>query len=602
MALKTTTPAVPVRPGEPRAALRQFLEDQLDELPLIDRAYHHLDQSIPLLSAILERTLASTQPGGRVLMIGGTSLLASALLRHGYDLDIWRLPEAFLADDAAARVTRDVTVESLAADAPDGDYDLIIAPMVLEGLRGDAGAFLGRLRRGLAAGGAILLATQNQSRGPVRLAALAGRPVITQRNLGISMAFPPMRTIREYHRDDIAAAARDAGMYMRSCEYVTANRVMFSLQPLSIDTYLAKKAAQLPRMLMPSLRDTLVAEIAFRNEAAPLDATGQLDASVVIAATAGAGALRHTLGALDAQDYPRDRWEIIVLHDGRDAGVADVIAAARGEGRLAIRDLVLAAAEGPHARNAAMAAARGEFIAHIDDLCSPPAEWLTQAMLRLDDDVAALTGPVYPLPGSEPRYLEAPGLRSDRWDGKASGELLYPIGNVIYRRSAAIGAGGFSGQFEAHGSGPSAGWDSELAYRLQRQGWRAKFRPELITHRRFPGPPRFILGYQMARASELPELYAQVPELRRGLLGGLFASRGTLTFDLMLASGAMAIARRRRRWLLLGLPWLATNRVQPWPPSRWRPSGKQMTKKGALHLAWLAGFIKGSLKGRRPIL
>lgn len=602
MALITTSPAVPVRPGESRAKMQSFLEDHLDELPLIDRAYHHLDQSIPLCAAILDRALSIAPAGARVLMIGGTSLLGGALLRQGYRLDIWRFPESFITEHIAGCVTREVTVASLATDVPDGTYDLIVVPMVLEGLPGSAAEFVGRLRSALSPAGTILIVTPNQSRGPVRLAALAGRPVVTQRNLGVSLAWPSMTTVREYHRDDLATAARGAGMYLRRCEAVTANRVLFSLQPLSVDTYLAKKAAQLTRVLMPSLKDTLIAEIANRIEAPPVAATEQLDVSVVVSVTTPE-ALRQTIGALDGQDYPRDRWEILVLHNGRDTGIERVIAGYAANERVAVRSVVVSHADGPRARNAAMAIARGEFIAHIDDMCSPPAEWLKSAMLRLDDDVAALTGPVYPLPGSEPRFLEAPGLRSDRWDGKAAGELLYPIGNALYRRAAALGAGGFSDQFENDGAAPSAGWDSELAWRLQRLGWQAKFRPEMITHRKFPGPPGFILAHQMGKASELPTLYARIPELRRGLLGGVFASRGTLLFDLMLTGGALALLRRRRRWLTLALPWLITSsKVQPWPPARWRGSARAGAKMGALHLAWLAGFVKGSIKARKLIL
>lgn len=602
MALITTSPAVPVSSGASREKLQGFLEDYLDEMPLIDRAHHHLDQSIPLCAAILDRALRSTPRGGRVLMIGGTSLLAGALLRQGFGLEIWRFPQSFITEDVARCVKRQVTVASLAADVPEGEYDLIVVPMVLEALSVSAADFFRRLSSGLAPAGTILIVTPNQSRGPVRLAAVAGRPVLTQRNLGIRLAWPAMATVREYHRNDLAAAAHEARLYMRRCEYLTANRVLFGLQPLSIDTYLAKKAAQLTRVLMPPLRDTLVAEIAPRVEAAPLAATDQLDVSVVVSVTSSADALRRTLAALEAQDYPRDRWEVLVLHDGRNAEIESVIAAYEAIEGVVVRSLVLPNREGPRARNAAMRSSKGNFVAHIDDLCSPPAEWLKSAMLRLDEDIGALTGPVYPMPGSEPRYLEAPGLRSDRWDGKAAGEVLYPIGNALYRRAAALGAGGFSEQFEADGAGPSAGWDTELAWRLQRVGWQARFRPEMITHRRFPGPPGFILGHQLGKASELPTLYARVPELRRGLPGGIFASRQTLRFDVMLVAAALALVRRRRRWLLLGVPWLISARVQVWPPGRWRHSARLLAKMGVLHLVWLAGFLKGSLKARRLIL
>lgn len=601
MAPITTSPASPVSPGQPREKLQRFLEDYLDEMPLIDRAHHHLDQSIPLCATLLDRAMRSAPARGRVLMIGGTSLLAGAFLRQGFDLDIWRFRQSFITEDLASRVRREVTVSSLAHDVPEDVYDLIVVPLVLEALSVNAAEFFARLASALTPTGSILIATPNQTRGPVRLAAVAGRPLLTQRNLGIRLSWPAMTTVREYHSSDLAAAARDARLYMRHCELATANRVLFSLQPLSIDTYLAKKAAQVTRILMPSLRDTIVAEIAPRIEAPPLE-THQFDASVVVSVTSSVDMLRRTLSALEAQDYPRDRWEVLVLHDGRDKDVEGVITSYQAVSSVALRGLVLADSEGPSARNYAMASCAGEFVVHIDDMCSPPREWLTSAMLRLDDDTGAVTGPIYPLPGSEPRYSEAPGLRSDRWDGKAVGELLYPVGNALYRRTAALGAGGFNEQFESNGSGPSAGWDSELAWRLQRMGWQTMFRPEMITHRQFPPPPRFILSHQLQKAAELPSLYRKVPELRRSLLGGIFASRETLAFDAMLLAGATAVVRRQRRWLLLGLPWLMTSKAQVWPPGIWRHSVRFLAKRGALHLVWLLGFLRGSVRARRIVL
>src|SRR5512146_2459419 len=150
MAPITTAPAVPVRPGQPRRELESFLEDYLDEMPLIDRAHHHLDQSVPLCAAILDRALRSAPAGGRVLMIGGTSLLAGAFIRQGYDVDIWRFPQTFMTDEVERHVTREVTVTSLQYDVPDGMYGLIVAPMVLEALSGNAAEFLGRMGAALA--------------------------------------------------------------------------------------------------------------------------------------------------------------------------------------------------------------------------------------------------------------------------------------------------------------------------------------------------------------------------------------------------------------------------------------------------------------------
>jgi hypothetical protein len=96
-----------------------------------------------------------------------------------------------------------------------------------------------------------------------------------------------------------------------------------------------------------------------------------------------------------------------------------------------------------------------------------------------------------------------------------------------------------------------------------------------------------------------------VPEVAETTLqGGIFASRQTMYFDLLLAGVGAAFVSRRRRWLLLALPWLGllTKRLDAWPPGRWRHSLKITATMAALHATWLAGLVAGSLRARRPVL
>jgi hypothetical protein len=109
----------------------------------------------------------------------------------------------------------------------------------------------------------------------------------------------------------------------------------------------------------------------------------------------------------------------------------------------------------------------------------------------------------------------------------------------------------------------------------------------------------------MKNASELPHLYAAIPELAKTTLtAGVFASRSTMYFDLMLAGTAIAASRGRWPWLLLSMPWLAylSKRLDFWPPQEWKQSVRMTAKMGLLHLVWLIGFLKGSIKTRRPVL
>lgn len=84
--------------------------------------------------------------------------------------------------------------------------------------------------------------------------------------------------------------------------------------------------------------------------------------------------LRTCLNALAKLDYPRDRFEVVVVDDGSPTPLDSVIAAFRGQ--LSV-NLVRQENSGPAiARNRGAAIARGELLAFTDDDCAPDANWL----------------------------------------------------------------------------------------------------------------------------------------------------------------------------------------------------------------------------------
>jgi hypothetical protein len=99
-------------------------------------------------------------------------------------------------------------------------------------------------------------------------------------------------------------------------------------------------------------------------------------------------------------------------------------------------------------------------------------------------------------------------------------------------------------------------------------------------------------------------MYVAVPELKGSLLGGVFASTSTMYFDMMLVGAALAARQRRVPWLLAALPWLGliSKRLDVWPPTQWRHTARMGARLGALHLAWLTGFVKGSVKAKKVVL
>ena len=102
--------------------------------------------------------------------------------------------------------------------------------------------------------------------------------------------------------------------------------------------------------------------------------------SIVVPTYERAGALRGCLESLAALDYPRERYEVIVVDDGGRVPLEDVVEPLRGRMNL---ELLSQPRGGPAAaRNAGVARAGGELVAFTDDDCRPRPEWLRRLAER----------------------------------------------------------------------------------------------------------------------------------------------------------------------------------------------------------------------------
>jgi glycosyltransferase involved in cell wall biosynthesis len=116
--------------------------------------------------------------------------------------------------------------------------------------------------------------------------------------------------------------------------------------------------------------------------------------SVVIPTRNRLGSLKKALETVFAQDYPPDRFEVIVVNDGSVDGTWEYLQRVQAERPAWTVTLVdLGKNHGiPFARNAGVRASSGEIIAFIDDDCIASANWLKaldDAYLRHPQTVAA---------------------------------------------------------------------------------------------------------------------------------------------------------------------------------------------------------------------
>ena len=277
----------------------------------------------------------------------------------------------------------------------------------------------------------------------------------------------------------------------------------------------------------------------------------------IVMPTAGRAAMAaDALESLADQDYPAERFEVLVVVNGTPDGTADVVERLgdRPDGP-ALRLLTTAGHDPNRARNAGLDAARGDPICLVDDDVLAPPSWLGQMVDGALRNPAAdcLGGPVRPrFEAPPPRTCADHELAGTALDEGAEEREVDEVwaGNMAIRRRALELAGPLR-------EGLVAATESEWEARLVLAGGRIVYLPRpWLWHRRGRAElsPRrqvvrsFQLGYAVVALGQRPS----VGFLARGLwASGSHAARARCTRGLTDAARSLgslcAIAAGRRR-------------------------------------------------------
>ncbi len=202
--------------------------------------------------------------------------------------------------------------------------------------------------------------------------------------------------------------------------------------------------------------------------------------------------LRQTLATLAGQTLPADRWELLVI-DNRSTDDTAAVVAAFGGASPAPR-YVLESEQGlNHARNRAIAEARGQVIVFGDDDILVRPDWVERMSAPLLADeagrIGALGGEVIPIfPDGVPDYVKIwhRPLRF-RPDLGPAGARAMPMGaNVAFPRDVFARHGMFRADLDRKGGSLLSGGDSEMIQRLRHAGLEIWFCPEAEVQHQMP--------------------------------------------------------------------------------------------------------------------
>ena len=229
--------------------------------------------------------------------------------------------------------------------------------------------------------------------------------------------------------------------------------------------------------------------------------------SVLLATRNRRALLEQTLDALLVQDWPGDRYEIVVADNGStdDTAAAVARAAARSDGR-AVRYLLISQCGKSYALNEALTQARGDLLAFTDDDVIPNPDWLSSLAAALADrEVQFVAGRILPNWTAPPPPWLSPALHGVLAvaDGGATrlplarglNEHVMPIGaNMAVRASVVQRVGGFRTDLGKLEGTLRTGEDHEFYLRLVHAGHRGTYEPSAVVRHRV-GSERLVRSY-----------------------------------------------------------------------------------------------------------
>jgi cellulose synthase/poly-beta-1,6-N-acetylglucosamine synthase-like glycosyltransferase len=215
--------------------------------------------------------------------------------------------------------------------------------------------------------------------------------------------------------------------------------------------------------------------------------------SVVITVLNAERYLPSCLGSLLAIDYPKDRYEVVIVDARSKDRTQDIVRdyAARSGGKPEVKLFEKPGSIGA-GRNEGVRHARGEYVAITDGDLAVSPQWLREllAAFALGERIGATGGPnntatqdlasksVACIPVHGPTLDEVPLLGRNRYHRAFVSDTDWYTNvtrNSMYRRDALLQVGAFAEELISTE-------DPELNHRLHQAGWRTAYTPGAVVH------------------------------------------------------------------------------------------------------------------------
>jgi glycosyltransferase involved in cell wall biosynthesis len=203
------------------------------------------------------------------------------------------------------------------------------------------------------------------------------------------------------------------------------------------------------------------------------------DYSIIIPTYRRREQLARCLAAIEALEFPRDRFELVVVDDGSPTPPGDLVAAL-DPGISA--QLISARHSGPGvARNVGASLARGRYLVFTDDDCTPRADWLAAVdrWTRATSVPSAIGGRTVNILANDIYATASQGILDylyEYYGHHNDAVRFFTTNNLVVPRAEFLEVGGFDDQFER-----AAAEDRDLCERWRRHGLPLQYANDMVV-------------------------------------------------------------------------------------------------------------------------